>query len=305
MPRKSRIAIVGSGRLGTALARHLQQAGYTITEIVHHGSLPKRETRLLARAVETQLSPIAHSRPDADVIWFCVPDRQIAAAALALAKNGNWKGKTAFHSSGALTSNELDVLRRKGAAVASVHPLMTFVAGTLPSLQGVPFALEGGPKAVSLAKKIVRDLGGRPFKIKAKDKVAYHAWGAFSSPLVIALLVNAEQVARVAGISPATARRKMLPILRQTIENYGRLGAAGAFSGPLVRGDAEIVGKHLQVLKRIPAAKNAYISLASAALESLPVQNKSRLKQLFELNTTIRKSTIKIRPSNASSPSAS
>ena len=34
-------------------------------------------------------------------------------------------------------------LRARGAAVASVHPLMTFVRGTRPSIAGVPFAIEG------------------------------------------------------------------------------------------------------------------------------------------------------------------
>jgi len=281
MATKARIAIVGAGRLGTALARHLKQAGYTITEIIHHGSVAKRQTRLLARKVRAHLSPIADAQLNAKVIWFCVPDREIAEAARSLVNHRDWMGRVAFHSSGALTSSELDVLRRRGASVASVHPLMTFVASTVSSLQGVSFALEGDSRALRIAKKIARDLGGEPFHVKPGNKVAYHAWGAFTSPLLVALLVNAEQVARAAGISAPQARKKMLPILKQTIENYRRLGPADAFSGPLVRGDAEIVRKHLQVLRRIPAARNAYISLASAALHFLPVQNKSRLKQLL------------------------
>ncbi|MBV8052398.1 MAG: DUF2520 domain-containing protein [Acidobacteriaceae bacterium] len=283
MPTKPQIAIVGPGRLGTALARHLDRAGYKITEVVHHGSVPKRAVRLLAQAVGAKVSRIADARLNANVIWFCVPDQQIAAAARDLAGKVDWSCKIAFHSSGALTSNELNVLRRNGTSAASVHPLMTFVAGAVPALQGVPFAVEGDSGAVRIATKIVHDLGGEPFNIEPAHKVAYHAWGAFTSPLLIALLVTAEQVARSAGLSAVQARKKMLPILRQTIENYSRLGPAGAFSGPLVRGDAEIVRKHLQVLKRIPKARKAYINLASAALDGLPVQNKSRLKRLLQL----------------------
>jgi predicted short-subunit dehydrogenase-like oxidoreductase (DUF2520 family) len=288
MPRKTRIAIVGPGRLGAALARHLKQAGYTIPEIIHHGS-QKRGTRSLARTVGARASSIANAQLNANLIWFCVPDRQIAAAALSLANNGNWKGKIAFHSSGALTSSELDVLRRKSAAVASVHPLMTFVAGTVPPLQRVPFAVEGDPKAVSVARKIARNLGGRPFAIEPKHKVAYHAWGAFTSPLLVALLVNAEQVARAAGVSAVEARRKMLPILKQTIENYRELGPAGAFSGPLVRGDAEIVRKHLQILRKIPGATEVYIGLARTALNHLPVQNPERIKRALRTQKSASK----------------
>src|SRR5262249_53802294 len=154
-----------------------------------------------------------------------------------------------FHSSGALTSDELAPLRRSGASVASVHPLMTLVRNSSPSLNGVPFALEGDAAAVKAAREIARNLGGEPFAIRKENKVAYHAFGAFTSPLLIAMLAAAEEVAGVAGISPAEARKKMLPIIKQTVENYAALGPEKALTGPLVRGDAEIVRKHLSELE--------------------------------------------------------
>ena len=277
MATKPRIAIVGPGRLGSALAVELSRAGYRIAEIVSHRR-SGRKSRQLARRLRAQASFHNNAALDADLIWFCVPDREIAAAARALASKVEWNGKIAFHSSGALPSRELEALRRRGASVASVHPMMTFVRGTIPSLKGVPFALEGDAGALRVARRIARDLGGESFKIRAKDKVAYHAWGAFASPLLVALLVSAEQVALAAGLSVGDARKKMLPILRQTIENYGRLGPAGAFSGPLVRGDAEIVRRHLRVLRRIPAVKDVYVALARTAVKHLPVQQRKRLQ---------------------------
>ena len=62
--------------------------------------------------------------------------------------------------------------------------------------------------------------------------------------------MTGEQVARAAGLSKVEARRKMLPIVRQTLANYVKLGPAGAFSGPIVRGDAEVVLGHLKELKK-------------------------------------------------------
>jgi predicted short-subunit dehydrogenase-like oxidoreductase (DUF2520 family) len=286
MATKPRIAIVGPGRLGSALAIELSRAGYAITELVY--AKPKK-SQPLARKVRARASFHDNAFLDAELVWFCVPDREIAAAARALFAKVEWRGKVAFHSSGALPSSELDVLRRGGASVAAVHPMMTFVRGTVPSLRGVPFALEGDSGAVRIAQRIARDLGGDSFKIRAKDKVAYHAWGAFASPLLVALLVSAEQVARAAGLAPTDARRKMLPILKQTIENYGRLGPAGAISGPLVRGDTEVVRKHLQVLQSIPGAKDVYLALSRIAVRHLPVQQRRKLEQLLELETRNRK----------------
>jgi len=286
MAAKPRIAIVGPGRLGTALTLELRQAGYTISEIVFRNSEASgKKARNLARKVRAHVATRDNARLNADLVWFCVPDREIALASRQFASVVDWKKKIAFHSSGALLSDELIALRRRGAAVASVHPLMTFVHGSMPSLSGVPFAVEGDVKGVKAAGNIVRNLGGEPFTIRKQHKAAYHAWGSFASPLLVATLVTAEHLARAAGLSSADARKKMLPIVRQTIANYEALGPAGAFSGPLVRGDAEIVRKHLLVLKTVPEARDVYLALARAALRYLPARNRKELEKVLELRS--------------------
>src|SRR5580698_5967196 len=214
MAAKPQIAIVGPGRLGSALAISLKRAGYEISEIVSRNNAgSKQRARSLARRVGARVSPGDNARLDADIVWFCVPDREIASSSRQLASVVDWRKKIAFHSSGALASDELKSLRQGGAVVASVHPLMTFVTGSMPSLIGVPFAMEGDAAAVRSARQIVRALGGEAFTIRKQYKAAYHAWGAFASPLLVAMLVTAEQLARKAGLSAVEARKKMLPIL--------------------------------------------------------------------------------------------
>jgi predicted short-subunit dehydrogenase-like oxidoreductase (DUF2520 family) len=283
MAEKPSIAMVGPGRLGKAIALELRRAGYSISEIVSRDTAAsKRKARELARKLDGQASTSASACLNADLVWFCVPDREIAAASHQLASAIVWKKKIAFHSSGALASDELKALRRRGASVASVHPLMTFVSRSIPSLQDVPFAVEGDAAAVRAARRIVRNLGGEAFIIRKQHKAAYHAWGAFTSPLLVATLVTGERLARAAGLSAVEARKKMLPIVRQTIANYEALGPTGAFSGPIVRGDTETVRKHLQVLKKVPQARDAYLALARAAVRYLPVRNRARLEKALE-----------------------
>jgi len=271
------IAIVGPGRLGTALALELARAKYHVREIVTRSA----GSRELARAIRAAVTTRPSARLHAQLVWFCVPDREIAKAARGLVTTTDWRGKVAFHASGALSSDELSVLRKRGAAVASVHPMMTFVQGAVPVLKGVPFGVEGDAAAVRVARRIVRDLGGEMFIVRPVNKVAYHAWGAFASPLLIAALVTAEQVARAAGLSARNARKNILPIVRQTLANYAQLGPAGAFSGPLVRGDVAIVRKHLGVLKRIPGTAEVYVALARAALRNLPVRERRKLAAIL------------------------
>src|SRR5579863_6880904 len=252
LTKKPRIAIVGAGNLASALAVSLWAAGYKIEQVVaREQAASMRRALRLAREIGTSAVAAARAHIQAEIVWFCVPDGAIAAAAESLKEAANWHGKVALHSSGALASGELDALQRRGAAAASVHPLMTFVRGSRPSLVNAPFALEGDHKAVRAARAIVRNLRAQPFTLRKQHKAAYHTWGMFASPLLDALLAASERVAGAAGVSRKAARERMLPILQQTLANYARLGAPGAFSGPIARGDVATVEKHLSVLRAV------------------------------------------------------
>ncbi len=210
-----------------------------------------------------------------------MPDREIAGCARDLAGHISWQGKVALHSSGALSSEELAMLRRQGAKVASAHPLMTFVPGVTPSLSGVGFAVEGDAAAVRVVQRIIVAMGGKVFPIRKQDKAMYHAWGTFVSPLLTALLAMSERVAEAAGVDREQARQRMLPIVRQTVENYASRGAARGFSGPIVRGDAATVKQHLKVLRDVPGAGEVYQALARAALRTLPAKNRKQLGRVL------------------------
>lgn len=283
LPAKPRISIVGAGNLASALAVSLRAAGYAIGQIVTRDSAASmRHARRLAREVGASAVPAERAQIRSKVVWFCVPDAAIAGAAKSLAGAANWSGKVALHSSGALASDELALLRAQGAAVASAHPLMTFVRGSRPSLAKVPFALEGDQTAVRAARAIASSLGGRPFTIHKDQKAAYHAWGMFASPLLTALLAAGERVAGAAGVSRKAARERIVPILSQTLANYARLGAPGAFSGPIARGDIATVQKHLRALRKVPGAREVYVALAQTALRDLPVKNRAALEKILK-----------------------
>ncbi len=294
MIAKPTVAIVGAGSLATFLAVALRDAGFTITEIIARDT-PRSHRRAHTLAAKVGARAVtAHSAPlEAALLWFCVPDGQIRGAASSLAARLARAHKKvtvrfALHSSGALSSHELDPLRTAGVSVASMHPLMTFVAGAHPSLTGVPFAIEGDDAAKRVARRIVREIGGESFALPASRKAAYHAWATLTSPLLLAFLVTLEEAARAAGFTREDARRKSLPIIRQTLENYSRLGPARSFSGPLIRGDAETVAKHLAVLKKHPGAREVYVALARAALRRLPVKNREELRRLLASTNAAR-----------------
>jgi predicted short-subunit dehydrogenase-like oxidoreductase (DUF2520 family) len=282
VPPKPTITIIGAGNLAQTLAPALHRAGYRIEEVVSRGGPDSRRRanklarRVHARAVNTENASLA-----ARVIWFCITDDAIAESARTLANRTDWRRKIAFHSSGALSSGLLSVLQDRGASIGSVHPMMTFVRNSAAGMKGVPFALEGDPQAVSIGRRIALDLGGVPFHIAKENKVLYHAMGSFSSPMVVAVLALAERIAAAAGIPRSKIPAAMRPILLKTVENYLKNGAAAAFSGPINRGDVNTVRKHLAELQKVPLAREAYIALARAAVEMLPVKRKKELLKVL------------------------
>jgi predicted short-subunit dehydrogenase-like oxidoreductase (DUF2520 family) len=274
------VSIVGPGNLGSALALALVSAGYPVKFIaVRLGRKGDRHAKALAKRTKAQLVTLSKRPLDGDIVWLTVPDDSIAAVARTIAPSQDWKGKFVFHSSGALSSDELASLRKQGARVASAHPMMTFVRGGAPEMAGVSFALEGDAAAVRMARSIVRDFGANPFVIKKQNKVLYHVFGSFASPLVIALMATMEQVAAAGGIRKQDIKPVMVPLLWQTLRNYLKKDAASAFSGPLVRGDVATVRKHQSELKKLPEAREVYVALAKASLKSLPVNNRKAIER--------------------------
>lgn len=255
MTLKPSIAIVGYGNVGRALTAALKREGYVVDEVVRRDSKP---------------------RLAADVIWFCVPDQQIAAVSQSLTHATEWRGKIAVHSSGALPASELAPVKRRGASIASAHPLNTFVPASKNELIDVPFALEGEVRALRVLKPIITAMngGGPVFNVEPAHKPLYHAMGAFASPLLISLLANAEVVGRAAGLKDP--RRALAKILETTIANYMRNGAAASFSGPIIRGDEATVRKHLAALQKLPRQRAVYKALAESAIQLLP----SKLKKI-------------------------
>lgn len=280
---KYEIAIVGAGTLASALASAFHSNGYRISEIVSRSNPQSlRRARILASATQSSATTAQAAELSAGLVWICVPDDAIASVASQVVGERDWRGKIVVHSSGALSSDALEPLRRKGAEVASAHPLMTFVTSSQPKLAGVPFALEGTAKALTAVEGIIGDFGAQAFRIAREEKAAYHAFGFFSSPAIVALVAAAIDVGKLAGLDAKRARDLMEPIVRQTIDNCFRTSPQQAFSGPVRRGDIETIRKHLEVLHQQPDSLDLYRDLVKTALRGLPSAKTEQIEALIK-----------------------
>ena len=280
--RKPVITLIGAGNLAQALGPALKAAGYRIDFVAaRQTASSRRRAAMLARILGARTQPLNDAGPDSDILWICHTDDALSDTASLLARKPGWKNKIVFHSSGALSSDVLAPLKRKGAHTASLHPMMTFVPGATPRMEEVPFAVEGDSRGAAAARKIVRDLGAEAFSIRKAAKTLYHALGSFSSPLLVAALATAERVGRASGLSASQTRRVMGPIVRQTLKNYQERGAATAYGGPMKRGDINTVLRHLKELQRVPGAREVYRALVKSALIDLPGARKKELMRIL------------------------
>jgi predicted short-subunit dehydrogenase-like oxidoreductase (DUF2520 family) len=129
---------------------------------------------------------------------------------------------------------------------------------------------------------IINDFGAQAFRIAREEKAAYHAFGFFSSPAIVALMAAAIDVGKLAGLDARRARALMEPIVRQTIDNCFRTSPQQAFSGPVRRGDVETIRKHLKVLNRQPYSSEVYRALIKIALRDLPSAKTEQIEALIK-----------------------
>jgi len=163
----------------------------------------------------------------------------------------------------------LEPLKKKGAAVASVHPGQAFSSKkTRPShFCGITFGLEGEKEALALARSLVRHLGGRALVIPEDAKPLYHAALSFASNFLVVLLDTAAGLLKEAKVPGGSATRMLFPLLQGTLRNVKELDTARSLTGPLVRGDTVTVGAHLEALKRLPRHAELYRNLSLMGLE--------------------------------------
>ncbi len=266
------LAIVGAGRVGRALGRRLRELGWKIGAVVtRNESCARRAVRFIGAG--TPLASMSRRILQSTCILIATPDSAVGRVAEELSRIGGeeLKGHVILHTSGALDSTVLSAVRRYGAAVGSMHPLQTFNGVTVPPLEGKVFAIEGDAQAVRKARKIARAVGAAPSPIEAPKKPLYHAAGALAAGHALVVVESAVQLMMALGTKRAEAMRALLPMTKQVLQNYERLGMKAAWTGPLARGDHDVVRKHLAALQEYsPEYCVAYDALNRLADRILP-----------------------------------
>ncbi len=264
-----RIAIVGAGNVGTALAVLLQNAGHKITGIASRSE----KSALLAaeRAGVPHDTDPARFTKEADVVFLTTPDRAIASVCDQIAYAGGFSPETVVaHTSGAHSSDILRSAALAGARPVSFHPLQTFAnadAG-IRNLAGSFITIEGHPEALPVARQLVADLNCRLLEIPTGGKPLYHAAACIVCNYFTTLLDYGLKVMESAGVAREDALPALAPLIEGTFKNIMRVGPIQALTGPISRGDAGTVETHLEAMTKImPEAIPLYRHLGQATVK--------------------------------------
>ena len=263
------ITIIGAGRLGTALGRALARRGHDIKALTcrRRGSA-QESRRVIGQGKIYRDNAAAASR--GQVIFLCLADDQVRKVAAELARaNIDWTRKIVFHTSGLLSSAALALLKEKGAATASFHPVQSVARKDTPPahFKGIYFGLEGERKALTLARKIVRQLGSHALILRPDQKPYYHAACSMTSNFLVILLNAATHLLIQAGIEEEKALKLLLPLAEGTLHNVKKFDISSSLTGPILRGDAASIRTHLETLRRFPGYAEAYKKLGLLALQ--------------------------------------
>ncbi|ACV61192.1 NADP oxidoreductase coenzyme F420-dependent [Desulfofarcimen acetoxidans DSM 771] len=284
--QKPSIAIVGAGKVGTALAVLLKSKGYPVVGIA---SRTNQSARLAAARV---LTDVAEKPEDiaskAEVVFITTPDRVIAEVDREIMQNGGYRpGTIVVHTSGSQPASILKSASGAGAYVVSIHPLQSFadVQVAIHNIPGSYIALDGDSEAMPVAEMIVSDLEGKKFIIAAKDKPLYHAAACIASNYLVSLLHFCTGLYEKFGLTRQQALEALYPLIQGTLNNTTQVGPVRALTGPISRGDTPTVESHLKAFTGCNALENdLYRKLGLYTVKVALEKGTINDEQAFELN---------------------
>lgn len=258
---EARFAIVGAGRVGTSIGTLLKNAGHKIV------GCSARSIDSLERAVKYLQCP-SSTHPlefvgDADCVLISVPDDAVPTVAEKLGQREDLGGKFVIHAAGSIGLEPLEPAARAGAEILAIHVLQAVpdVEAGLERIPGSWFGVTCAEHLKPWAEEYVGVLGGKVMWVSEEERVLYHASAALTSNYLVVLCALVEQL----GVSP----EPYLPLMRGTLANIERLGPLKALTGPIARGDAGTVLRHLLEIDEVsPEVASAYRVLGESALRA-------------------------------------
>ena len=259
-PESVAFGVIGLGRVGSAVARALFEAGHPALGVCARSQAAKDRAEVILPGLPL-LEP-AQIAEQAGLVWLTVPDDAIESVAAELA--GYWRpGQVVVHTSGAKGVAALAKASANGAIALAIHPVMTFTGTSLDvaAMRQAPFAITTPPGLEPLAMALVQELGSHGFYVSEADRPLYHTALAHLSNHLVTLVDQVRSLIQtVTSEDPAPI---LEPLAKASLQGALSNGLV-ALTGPVSRGDIATLKLHREALVSFAASRGALVDAAMA-----------------------------------------
>lgn len=295
-----KLAIVGAGKVGSVLGKvFVERGGEVVCVVSRTETSARRGGRFLkCRRTSTSLAAIP---PETDVIYVTTPHAAIERVAEGLAQVGHLRfGKLAVcHASGMLTAHVLRAVELRGATVFSFHPLQTFPRDfppkdIVPAARGIYYGIDGSRRALGVAQRLARNLGGKTILIQPNLRPLYHAACVLASNHVTTMMGILQGMFRALGTDEKEFYPVFKPIIMATLRNVEMTSPEEALSGPVARGGVETVDEHFKAIARThPEALPYFCTLTKETVRLAAAKGSITPEQEQELMDVIHRYSLR------------
>lgn len=261
-----RVLIVGAGQVGRGLFRAFRASGIEVLGL--HGRRPSGWT--------TSSGAFPASLSQANTVVVAVGDDQIdeAVAELISERGTGSRGRLApgtviLHTSGSAEPELVPRLGEFDLRGGTFHPLVPFAnPERAPELlRRAWIGIDGDDQARGTSRRLAGHIGARTLDIPPGGKGAYHAAAVMSSNFPVILAALAADLLAGLGVPERSAEQAVHSLMEGAVANLADTPAEAALTGPVARGDAAAVMRHLASLRNEPEARAVYKRLSLAALD--------------------------------------
>jgi predicted short-subunit dehydrogenase-like oxidoreductase (DUF2520 family) len=282
--------LVGSGRVASALARALSQAGLTVAAVGGRNRRAVEEVARLAGATALTIGQLAREWPDRGHLLIAVSDDAIAEVAGALSATNSAAEAVVIHTSGVHAADIVQAACGSNMHPLAFHPVTSLATTRHKPFQGVLATLQGDDEARRFGHWLARRLGGAGIEVDIDQKRAIHAASAMLANMTVVLAAAFDTVVEDAEVDRAAARALRQQLLESVVFNLHHQSPQAALTGPIARGDAGTVRRHLRHLgARDRKLADVYRTLGALALDIVSQKGDLNQEQLNGLERALNR----------------
>ena len=229
------VSILGAGNVATQLALGLKKAGNNVIQIYNRSDDAGRE---LARTINASFTSDVNRLGNADIFIVAVKDDAIEEVAAQL----HLHDKIVVHTSG---TKSKELLRSSSAAYGIFYPLQTMTKTSKVDFKNVPLLIEGNNEVVaSQLERLANTISRNVHRVDEQQRQWIHVAAVFANNFTNHLFGISEHILTEHGMSFDILR----PLILNFIQSLEKHSPSEIQTGPALRGDMQVIEKHLQLL---------------------------------------------------------